>query len=44
MQFLMGLNDSYAHARGQILMIKHLPPNQCCVLSCYSGRETERNF
>jgi hypothetical protein len=26
MQFLMGLNESYAHTRGQILMLNPLPP------------------
>jgi len=25
-QFLMGLNDSFSHIRGQILLIDHLPP------------------
>lgn len=26
MIFLMGLNDSYAHVRGQILLMDPLPP------------------
>jgi len=26
MQFLMGLNESYAHVRGQILMLNPFPP------------------
>lgn len=41
MSFLMGLNDTYSHIRGQILLMDPLPPPQQGILPAQSRRKTK---
>jgi hypothetical protein len=43
-QFLMGLNESFSHIRGQILLIDPLPPMNKVFFSCSSRRKAAFTF
>ena len=45
MQFLMGLNESFAHVRAQILLLDHLPPlNKVLYLVVQEERQSIGSF